>query len=389
MPLMNERSAERAQIPEDLELRPKMPRDPRKIESTLPHDYVFDPQEFEGCIVPPNFVIESRMLYTGSNANSVDRSEEGSLNSFKEEVFKFPLLNRELEQIIFTHMGKGSSVDDLKADPSFWEAFGEVDREKIEHLLNSSSSIKDILMNANMRLVIKNTTFARGKLPLTDLIAEGSRGLQRAVEEFDIGKGYKLSTYATYWIRQVMHRAIADHSRTLRIPVHSFEAANKLSRIIDKFYLENGRAPEYHELVALCPANGIEKSRLEMVARAVFNGTISGIISLDAPLDVGGSTFGDFIENPNSRGDIVASEAISNIDRDRFIDTLRMKLKPREFAMVSKYFGLFDDKTATLQEIGGEFGITRERVRQIIKKSLDKLKSDEEFKRVYGLDTDD
>ena len=238
-------------------------------------------------------------------------------------------------------------------------------RLDLEWIADDGRRAKDHLLEANLRLVVslaKRYT-GRGMLFL-DLIQEGNLGLIRAVEKFDYTKGYKFSTYATWWIRQAITRAMADQARTIRIPVHMVEVINKLARVQRQMLQDLGREPTPEELAA----------ELDMTPEKVIEVQKYGRepISLHTPLgEDGDSEFGDLIEDSEA---IQPGEAVSFTLLQEQLHSVLDTLSEREAGVVSMRFGLTDGQPKTLDEIGKVYGVTRERIRQIESKTMSKLR---------------
>jgi RNA polymerase primary sigma factor len=284
------------------------------------------------------------------------------VKDYLKQIGKVPLLNAEQEVELAKRIEAG-----LFAEEKLGEGRASLRPEArgdLEWIADDGRRAKDHLLEANLRLVVslaKRYT-GRGMLFL-DLIQEGNLGLIRAVEKFDYTKGYKFSTYATWWIRQAITRAMADQARTIRIPVHMVEVINKLARVQRQMLQDLGREPTPEELAA----------ELDMTPEKVIEVQKYGRepISLHTPLgEDGDSEFGDLIEDSEA---IQPGEAVSFTLLQEQLHSVLDTLSEREAGVVSMRFGLTDGQPKTLDEIGKVYGVTRERIRQIESKAMSKL----------------
>ncbi len=284
------------------------------------------------------------------------------VKDYLKQIGKVPLLNAEQEVELAKRIEAGLFAEEKLAES---ERMNTDQRIDLEWIAEDGRRAKNHLLEANLRLVVslaKRYT-GRGMLFL-DLIQEGNLGLIRAVEKFDYTKGYKFSTYATWWIRQAITRAMADQARTIRIPVHMVEVINKLARVQRQMLQDLGREPTPEELAV----------ELDMTPEKVVEVQKYGRepISLHTPLgEDGDSEFGDLIEDSEA---IQPGEAVSFTLLQEQLHSVLDTLSEREAGVVSMRFGLTDGQPKTLDEIGKVYGVTRERIRQIESKTMSKLR---------------
>ncbi len=275
-------------------------------------------------------------------------------------------LEKELE--VLAALEEGSVTDPVRqylrdiGKVPLLNAAQEVDLAKRSE--KNDGKAKHQLISANLRLVVSIAKKYVGRgMSLLDLIEEGNIGLMRAVEKYDWRRGYKFSTYATWWIRQAITRAIADQARTIRIPVHMVETINRFNRTQRRMMQELGREPTPEEVAEVL---GIDPAKAREIVKVSQEPT-----SLATPVgDEDDSQLGDFIEAPGLKPDEQATRELLKDQLDEVLDTL----SPREKRVLQLRFGLDDGKQRTLEEVGKEFGVTRERIRQIEAKAVRKLK---------------
>jgi len=276
-----------------------------------------------------------------------------------------------LSEIILTAIGNTTSLVSIALlvhNPEFIRKLEALEPElsgSLDKLTKDAGVAKDLLTEANLRLVVsiakKHTGYGMSML---DLIQEGSIGLIRAVEKFNAHRGFKFSTYATWWIRQAISRSIADKARTIRVPVHMIEIINKVSRISRKLSQEYGREPTAGEIsLEMGISPGKVRDALK-IARLP--------LSLELPMgEEGDSYLGDFIEDPNDIQPI--DNTIKQLLKEQINEVL-LTLTPKEQKVLQLRFGLEDGRSRTLEEVGLEFSLTRERIRQIEAKALRKMR---------------
>jgi RNA polymerase primary sigma factor len=289
-----------------------------------------------------------------------------SVRAYLKQIGKVPLLNAEQEVDLAKRIEAGLYASErLRLAEEDGEKLATPLRRDLDWISRDGERAKNHLLEANLRLVVSLAKRYTGRgMAFLDLIQEGNLGLIRAVEKFDYTKGYKFSTYATWWIRQAITRAMADQARTIRIPVHMVEVINKLGRIQRELLQDLGREPTPEELAKEMDITPEKVLEIQQYAREP--------ISLDQTIgDEGDSQLGDFIEDSEA---VVAVDAVSfSLLQDQLQQVLQT-LSEREAGVVRLRFGLTDGQPRTLDEIGQVYGVTRERIRQIESKTMSKLR---------------
>ncbi|MFI0444756.1 RNA polymerase sigma factor RpoD [Actinomadura sp. 6N118] len=311
------------------------------------------------------------VLESQQETEDVTRADEGDLGKraptsdlvriYLREIGRVPLLTAEDEVELAKSIEAGLFAEEKLAHTAILSRMEQLD---LELLARDGVRAKQRLIEANLRLVVSiaKRYVGRGMLFL-DLIQEGNLGLIRAVEKFDYTKGFKFSTYATWWIRQAITRAIADQARTIRIPVHMVETINKLVRVQRQLHQDLGREPIPEEIgleMGLSPVRVVEIQRIAQEP-----------VSLQSPIGEEDSDLGDFIEDADA---VVPIEAAAFILLQDQLEDILGTLSDREQRIIQLRFGLTDGHPRTLEEVGREFGVTRERIRQIESKTLAKLR---------------
>ncbi|AOX44575.1 RNA polymerase sigma factor [Microbacterium sp. BH-3-3-3] len=293
---------------------------------------------------------------TGATADPV--------KDYLKQIGKVPLLNAAEEVELAMRIEAGLFAEEKLSNMSAAEKTNQVGLD-LQWVARDGQRAKSHLLGANLRLVVSLAKRYTGRgMQFLDLIQEGNLGLIRAVEKFDYTKGFKFSTYATWWIRQAITRAMADQARTIRIPVHMVEVINKLARVQRQMLQDLGREPTPEEL----------SRELDMTPEKVIEVQKYGRepISLHTPLgEDGDSEFGDLIEDTEA---VVPADAVGFTMLQRQLESLLDSLSEREAGVIRMRFGLGDGQPKTLDQIGDTFGVTRERIRQIESKTMAKLR---------------
>ncbi len=294
---------------------------------------------------------------------------------YLKEIGKIPLLTTDEETLYAEQVVEGRAakekLDEIDADDNNTVTIEEY--EALQDVVEVAENAKDKLVNANLRLVVSiaKKYLSRG-LQFLDLIQEGNMGLIKAVDKFDHKKGFKFSTYATWWIRQAITRAVADQARTIRIPVHMVETINKLVRIQRQLVQEFSREPTPEEVAERMDITVEKVQQIQRIAQEP--------ISLESPVgEEEDSSLGDFISDPHA---LSPYEYTAKMKLREELDEVLATLTEREERVLRLRFGLIDGRQRTLEEVGKEFNVTRERIRQIEAKALRKLKHPSRSKRL-------
>lgn len=303
-------------------------------------------------------------------ANASHAKINDPVKMYLKEIGQIPLLDPKEEPIIARQIQEGEEAEEAMKNPDL----SDEEKKKLAKVIADGEQAKQTLISSNLRLVVSiaKKYVGRGMLFL-DLIQEGNCGLIKAVEKFDYTKGFKFSTYATWWIRQSITRAIADQARTIRIPVHMVETINKLTRIQRQLVQDLGRDPLPEEIAEKMENISAEKVReIQKIALDP--------VSLETPIgEEDDSHLGDFIEDKDT---LSPDDYTNNQLLKDEINAVLQGLTEREEKVLRLRFGLLDGRTRTLEEVGKEFNVTRERIRQIEAKALRKLKNPNRCKRL-------
>ncbi|WP_455351221.1 sigma-70 family RNA polymerase sigma factor [Streptomyces sp. SYSU K217416] len=283
---------------------------------------------------------------------------------YLDEIARTPLLDAAKEVELSQTIEAGVYAQQI-LDKEIDSDAGGATREELEALVAEGERAKDVFIRSNLRLVVAVARrYPRSGLPLLDLIQEGNAGLVRAVEKFDYAKGFKFSTYATWWIRQAITRSIADQSRTIRLPVHLVEELGRIRRVQREFNREHGRDPEHAEIAVELDTTPERVGDVLDWARDP--------VSLNMSVDDEGETqFGDLLEDTSA---ISPEQSVLTLLRSEELEDLIGKLDTRTASIIKMRYGIDDGRERTLTEVGKQHGLTRERIRQIEKHALLELK---------------
>jgi RNA polymerase primary sigma factor len=301
-----------------------------------------------------------------STAADIDLSAidiDDSISLYLKEIGRIPLLTAEQEVSLAKRMEAGRNAKRRLSKDGKRLSYEK--REQLAETVRDGKAAQEHLIKANSRLVVSVAKKYVGRgVPFLDLIQEGNIGLIRAVKKFDYRRGYKFSTYATWWIRQAVTRAIADQGRTIRVPVHMYEQINRLARVSRQLVQELGRDPTMEEIAE---GLGVSAKKVERTIKVSQRP-----LSLEMPVGEEDDSFlGDFIEDNDAPSP--TDQASQQLLRDQ-IDDIFVSLTPREVRILQLRFGLVDGYSYTLEEVGKKFGVTRERIRQIEAQALGRLR---------------
>lgn len=336
----------------------------------LDEDEVLDDDPNDEDLDEEDSIAEEISQLEKTFANSSHAKINDPVKMYLKEIGQIPLLDPKEEPIIARQIQEGEEAKEAMKNPDL----SDEEKKKLAKVIADGEQAKQTLISSNLRLVVSiaKKYVGRGMLFL-DLIQEGNCGLIKAVEKFDYTKGFKFSTYATWWIRQSITRAIADQARTIRIPVHMVETINKLTRVQRQLVQDLGRDPLPEEIAEKMENISAEKVReIQKIALDP--------VSLETPIgEEDDSHLGDFIEDKDT---LSPDDYTNNQLLKDEINAVLQGLTEREEKVLRLRFGLLDGRTRTLEEVGKEFNVTRERIRQIEAKALRKLKNPNRCKRL-------
>ena len=337
------------------------------IEVLTPMELEIDfPEDEENIDIPHDDIIEEEIDIENFDILPSTIKYDDPVRMYLKEIGKIQLLTFDEETRLANVITDGNiAQEQLASIEEEGYEIPESDLEKLRELVRKGEVAKNKLVEANLRLVVSIAKKYVGRgLQFLDLIQEGNMGLMKAVEKFDSNRGFKFSTYATWWIRQAITRAVADQARTIRIPVHMVETINKLVRVQRQLVQELSREPSPEEVA---DRMGIPVEKVQQIQKIAQEP-----ISLEAPVgEEEDSSLGDFISDPTALDpyEYTAQEMLK-----KELNEVLQGLTDREEKVLRMRFGLLDGRQRTLEEVGREFGVTRERIRQIEDKALLKLK---------------
>jgi RNA polymerase primary sigma factor len=306
-----------------------------------------------------------------ASADEIEVSDP--VRMYLQEIGRVPLLDAQQEVELSMQMETGRRAGEKLA--SAGDDLAAAERTILERSQRAGEKAQRRLVEANLRLVVSIAKKYVGRgMPLLDLVQEGNLGLMRAVEKFDYRKGFKFSTYASWWIRQAVTRALADQGRTIRVPVHMVETINKLAAVQRNLSQELGREPNIEEIAADLELEPAKVTELRRIAQDP--------LSLETPLgEEEDSTLGDFVEDTEVEAPVTAA---SFKLLQEYLGVVLEELNERERQVLIMRFGLADGKIHTLEEVGRHFKVTRERIRQLETKALAKLRQPSRARKLEG-----
>jgi RNA polymerase primary sigma factor len=320
-------------------------------------------EDEEGVAAPVVPIARRRRAHGQLSSGGEGTGTADTVRLYLKEIGRVSLLSADEERSLARRLELGMDATATLAERG--DALPDAERRRLERLMGDGEVARAQLIQANLRLVVSIAKRYVGRgMQLLDLVQEGNLGLMRAVEKFDYSKGFKFSTYATWWIRQAITRAIADQARTIRIPVHMVESMNRVLRMQRQLAQELEREPTVDEIAERC---GVTADRVREIQRIAQDP-----LSLDSPVgEEDDSNLADFIKDD-------AAEAPDGVAAKRLlieaVEEALGELSEREQDIIRRRYGLHDGQTRTLEEVGKEFGVTRERIRQIEAKTLAKLR---------------
>ena len=358
--LEDEESEDEPEPEEDDDEEPQAPKEPKEKGAFVVSD---NDEDDEALLANPGVNPKRRVVTTGATADPV--------KDYLKQIGRVSLLNAEQEVDLSERIEAGLYAQHLLDTEGDTMEFRR--KRELKWAAADGKKAKDHLLEANLRLVVSLAKRYTGRgMSFLDLVQEGNLGLIKGVEKFDYTKGYKLSTYATWWIRQSVTRALADQARTIRVPVHMVETINKMSKMQRKLTLELGYEPSVTELAEALDMSEDKVMEIMQIAREPA--------SLETPIgEEDDSNLGDFVAD----GNVVTPEGnVESVMLREHIDALLGDLKERERQVIILRFGLEDGHPRTLEEVGKAFNVTRERIRQIEAKALRKLRNPVRSKRI-------